>query len=293
MLHSRCISGRERKYSIWSLPVSFFQQKWTSQGEYAKRSGPRVSTVGSESSLSFSLFFLLQVLILTLYLVFFFLRESTFGRTENFALSTSIVSKKMGPPRAKDEFILSRCSFFLPSGLTSLIRLFLVAPVCMMLLNFWWVTREIEASAARVAHITVDHKTQLVTWLLHASNRDLFAVGEVRTHVCGCTNVSRHRGCPYHVVVDYFKVLAAKLAECFHSIHRNLPLFPSSLGANLLKKHVIEAYRTVIKTAGIATTKADALGVTRQRFGGHVTKYMALRTVVAQQLVRCVGQRLR
>ena len=83
----------------------------------------------------------------------------------------------------------------------------------MMLQNFWWVTREIEASVARVAHITVDHKTQSVTWLLPASNRDLIAVGEVRTHVCGCTNVSRHRGCSYHVFVDCFKVLAAKLAE--------------------------------------------------------------------------------
>ena len=68
--------------------------------------------------------------------------------------------------------------------------------------------------------------------------------------------------------VDYFKTLAAKFGEDFDSIHCNLPLFPSSLGATLLKKHVIEAYRTVIKKAGVATTKVDALGVTRQRFGG-------------------------
>ena len=178
----------------------------------------------------------------------------------------------MGPPRAKDEFPFESLFVILPFWTDVANSALPVAPVCMMLLNCWWVTREIEASAARVAHITFDHETQSVTWLLPASKRDLFAVGEARTHGCGCTTGSRHPACPYHMFVDYFRVPAAKFGEDFDSIHRNLPLFPSSLGATLLKKHVIEAYRTVIKKAGVATTKVDALGVTRQRFGGHVCR---------------------
>ena len=38
--------------------------------------------------------------------------------------------------------------------------------VCMMLLFCWWVTRRSRASAARVAHNTIDHETQSVTCLL-------------------------------------------------------------------------------------------------------------------------------
>ena len=70
MLHSRCISRlllHERESTRFGVFSQFLAQ-WTSQGEYDE-SGPRVSTVGSVSSLNFSLFFL-HVLILTLNLVY-------------------------------------------------------------------------------------------------------------------------------------------------------------------------------------------------------------------------------
>ena len=57
MLHSRCISRlllRERESTRLGVFPQFLAQ-WTSQGEYDE-SGPRVSTVGSVSSLHFSFF---------------------------------------------------------------------------------------------------------------------------------------------------------------------------------------------------------------------------------------------
>ena len=54
-----------------------------------------------------------------------------------------------------------------------------IAPVCMMVLNYLWVTCEIEASAALVIHVTYDHESRTATWLLCASKRDPHAYSRV------------------------------------------------------------------------------------------------------------------
>ena len=178
----------------------------------------------------------------------------------------------IGPARAKDDFEF-QVLFQLPHFWFDPEQVDLpLAPVAMMLLNCWWMTREIEASAARASHVSLDNVNKTVTWLLPASKRDPYAVGEARTHGCGCTPLARHPACPYHLFVDYMAVLTAKFGDDCCSPPRNFPLFPSVRGATLLKKHVITAYRTVIHKAGIATTTTDGLGNVRQRFGGHICR---------------------
>ena len=128
----------------------------------------------------------------------------------------------------------------------------------MILLNGWWVTREIEASAARASHIEVDYTRHTVTWLVPASKRDPYAAGEARTHGCGCRNGVRYPACPYHIFLEYYEVLKQRFWHDFASPDRNLPLFPSVNGSTLLKRDVVAAYRVVIAKAGIPTTKVGA-----------------------------------
>ena len=116
----------------------------------------------------------------------------------------------------------------------------------MFILNVWWVTREIEVSAAKFAHITFHHEAKTVTWLLPASKRDPYAAGEAGTHGCACTREVVHPACPYHVFVAY---MDKKQEEAFESQRSQLPLFPSTTGAIMKKAEVVHAYRCVILQA--------------------------------------------
>ena len=115
--------------------------------------------------------------------------------------------------------------FPLPLFWTDTFKLgFPIAPVVMILLNGWWVTREIEASAARASHIEVDYTRHTVTWLLLASKRDPYAAGEARTHGCGCRNGVRHPACLYHIFLEYYEVLKQRFGHDFASPDRALPV---------------------------------------------------------------------
>ena len=152
----------------------------------------------------------------------------------------------IGPSAAKHHFNFEEL-FPLPLFWTDTSKPgFPIAPVVMILLNGWWVTREIEASAARASHIEVDSTRHTVTWLLPASKQDPYAAGEARTHGCGCRNGVRHPACPYHIFLEYFEVLKQRFGHDFASPERNLPLFPSVNGSTLLKRDVVAAYRVVI-----------------------------------------------
>ena len=90
-----------------------------------------------------------------------------------------------------------------------------VSPIHLLVLNVWWVTREIETSAARAMHVTVDRTARVVTWLLPASKRDPYAAGEARSHGCTCVT-ERSTACPYHAMIDYLTVLVEKFGETFN-----------------------------------------------------------------------------
>ncbi|CAE7389519.1 unnamed protein product [Symbiodinium natans] len=64
----------------------------------------------------------------------------------------------------------------------------------------WWLLREIEASHARIQHLTFDHESKTVAWLLPSSKTDVAALGATRKHACSCEVLSPQL-CPYHSVL--------------------------------------------------------------------------------------------
>ena len=178
----------------------------------------------------------------------------------------------IGPPSAKDDFnfeSLFHIEMLFKGADEPRAPMF---PAYMLFLNIWWATREIEASAARFFHVTIDHENMVVSWLLPVSKRDPFAVGETRSHGCGCIAGVRHPVCPYHLFKEYLSLIIGVFGCDIEDPVRAFPLFPTSNGATLHKHHVVAAYREVIAHAGVNTTKIDGQGRVRQRFGGHVCR---------------------
>ncbi|CAE7215243.1 Eef2k, partial [Symbiodinium sp. CCMP2456] len=73
-------------------------------------------------------------------------------------------------------------------------------PVTSTVVASWWILREIDASRARVKHITVDWGTKTISWLLPSSKTDVAALGATRKHSCSCA-VLHPELCPFHCMV--------------------------------------------------------------------------------------------
>ena len=73
-------------------------------------------------------------------------------------------------------------------------------PVTATIVASWWLLREIEASHARIQHLTFDHESKTVAWLLPSSKTDVAALGATRKHACSCEVLSPQL-CPYHSVL--------------------------------------------------------------------------------------------
>ena len=70
-------------------------------------------------------------------------------------------------------------------------------PVKSTLVASCWILREIEASRARVRHISLDFTSRTASWLLPSSKTDVAALGATRKHSCSCS-VLPPEICPFH-----------------------------------------------------------------------------------------------
>ena len=77
-------------------------------------------------------------------------------------------------------------------------------PVISTIVASWWLLRELEASRARVRHITIQADTRTVSWLLPSSKTDIAALGTTRRHSCSCSVLPAGL-CPYHLVVELIR----------------------------------------------------------------------------------------
>ena len=177
----------------------------------------------------------------------------------------------IGPTACKDSFDFPVLFPFILEPPTISLFGVPVSPIHILVLNVWWVTREIETSAARAMHVTVDRTARVVTWLLPASKRDPYAAGEARSHGCACVT-ERSPACPYHAMIDYLAILVEKFGDTFNVPSRSLPLFPDGFGNTLTKSQVVSSYRETLRKAGVSTTKSDGKGIQRERFRGHVCR---------------------
>ena len=139
----------------------------------------------------------------------------------------------------------------------------------------FWMLRELEASCALVSHVTVDHTNMTVCWRLPASKTDVMALGKDRRWGCMCSE-GRALPCHVHAVLSQLSLLTAHFGATRVG-SGNLPLFPSSSGGFVEKRHVVASLEHVATALG--EPLLDAHGV--RRFGGHSLRVTGARTLAA------------
>ena len=135
--------------------------------------------------------------------------------------------------------------------------------VDLMIISCWFMLREIEVSAARDSHLTIQGEVVQLMVPVHKTN----TMGSLTTRVLQCAcGVREHPLCPWHTAERHLIRLSS------HSSRRPggyLPLFPQSSGASITKHLLVQAVRRVLSSGGIETTLKDDSGREIDKFGGH------------------------
>ena len=117
-------------------------------------------------------------------------------------------------------------------------------PARSALLCSWWLLREIEASHAVRAHITVDDKKKLVSWRLPSSKTDFRALGATRNHSCSC-EFSPPEQCPYHRMVEHLLAIG---------VDDDSPVFPAMEGSPATKQGWADTFEMLGTKLELPTT---------------------------------------
>eukprot|EP00971_Amphidinium_carterae_P349373 6490987-Amphidinium_carterae.1 len=145
-------------------------------------------------------------------------------------------------------------------------------PFALCVVGSFFLTRELELAAACVHHVEVRSEEYLLTWTLPASKTDVEGRSVKRSWGCTCGGSSNVAPCPFHVLVNHFKVLARH----WDGIEA-LPLFPTKGGAICTKLAVADSIQAIAKLTGEELIDPEG----RRRFTGH-----SLRVTGAQHLAR-------
>ena len=138
-----------------------------------------------------------------------------------------------------------------------------VNPKAALVLGAFFMTREIELSAALASHWTFE-AGPLLTWLLPVSKTDPTAVGVRRQWGCVC-NPERSAPCAVHTALKHKHYLERMFGDEHGALPLDFPLFPDMCGAVITKKAMVDTI-----TALAVSTGAEALdGQGRNAFGGH------------------------
>ncbi|CAE7533633.1 unnamed protein product [Symbiodinium sp. CCMP2592] len=142
----------------------------------------------------------------------------------------------------------------------------------MVVLGSWFLCREIELSALRVKHMTLDSERKQVCLTLSASKNDTVGSMVQRRHSCYCGTIPETI-CPYHAALRIADQCSSD-SEAF--------IFAADTGEPMTKAQTIEAIHAVLTAADVPLTRAGApLEPEVNRFGGH-----CLRVSGAQHLCR-------
>ena len=133
-------------------------------------------------------------------------------------------------------------------------------PACAVRLTSWWLLRELEASSAKLKHVTVDSQSKVVRWRLPNSKTDLAALGATRSHSCCCQS-ARDPICPYCDMVDQI----AWVRSSFPSLGEDAPVFPSVSGSPPSKQGFADTYQWAGKQLGVPVVGPTGLRL----FTGH------------------------
>ena len=131
-------------------------------------------------------------------------------------------------------------------------------PKTMAIVSSLFMLREIEASLAKIVHVTIDETFSKVSILLPASKTDPKALSVTRTWSCVCRVAPNL--CPVHLIAKHLKFLRSKMP-----ITSCTPLFPAVSGETVDKQDVVKTVEGLAERLGIAVL--DSQG--NRRFGGH------------------------
>lgn len=164
-----------------------------------------------------------------------------------------------------------------------------LCPLSMLVMGCWFMTRGIEAAAARAWHMELDNINEVVAWMLPSTKTDSSALGVRREHGCFCRESRMfyrekqlRNLCPYHCMVRYFELMRVTFGDDFNEPSKDFPLFPTKAGMPLSKAMTIMAIRSVLEAGNIELKRKMVDGSEWQRFHEHV-----LRVAGAQWLAAC------
>lgn len=133
----------------------------------------------------------------------------------------------------------------------------------LMIVSCWYMLREIEISAARDSHLSLQGEVVQLMVPVHKTN----TMGSLTTRILQCAcGVREHPLCPWHTAERHLIRLAS------HPHRRAggyLPLFPQSNGASITKHLLVQAVRRTLSVAGLETILRDDTGRDIEKFGGH------------------------
>eukprot|EP00434_Breviolum_minutum_P002108 symbB.v1.2.001863.t2/scaffold77.1/size347087/34 len=157
-----------------------------------------------------------------------------------------------------------------------------------VIVGLWFMLREAELAAARLAHLTIDSTS--VSLLVPVHKTDQVGSLSVRQLNCAC-RYRRHHLCPWHSAFRHLKRvrLHGRYVE-----GPSFPLVPDADGLTPSKYKMVQHIRTVLQTAGIAVTRPDDQGVQLNRFNGHALRVSGAQMMgsggIPIQLIQLLGR---
>ena len=161
-----------------------------------------------------------------------------------------------------------------------------------VVLGLWFMLREAEIAAARLAHLTIDSNTVSLLVPVHTPVHKTDQVGSLSMRQLNCAcRYRRHHLCPWHSAFQHLKRvrLHGRYVE-----GPSFPLVPEEAGLTPSKYKMIQHIRLVLQTAGIAVTRPDDQGVHLHRFNGHALRVSGAQMMgsggIPIQLIQLLGR---
>lgn len=145
----------------------------------------------------------------------------------------------------------------------------------MTLAGCWFMTREIELTAAEHRHIRFDKKAKTVSWTLPMSKTDPGGHMIERSHICACQG-TREPLCPYHALLDW--------TDQHDLADGASPLFPNDKGQVMSKEESIGLIRKTLAAADIPLTRLGQSGKQEHRYHGHCLRVSGAQFMARHQI---------
>lgn len=177
------------------------------------------------------------------------------------------IKRGLGPGSLKDAFSFQALDTVEPADTESAFDMRNVHHFRdIMVVATFFMLREIELSAARSNHLSLEGQSVGLTIPLRKTNSQGAFDYRSLNCACGARFLSL---CPWHAAERHILRLANR--SDFRT-SQGFPLCPDSHGRTPTKALVTDCIRSTLDAAGVSTTRRDSSGTVHQRFGGHCVR---------------------